>query len=62
MRLKNLVKSALYYGGYYRLRYAAKTSGNKRLLILMYHDLIDGGREISESGTSGYGKLSGTDF
>lgn len=41
MDLKSLVKRALYYSGYYKFRYAIKTSRNKRLLILMYHDLID---------------------
>jgi peptidoglycan/xylan/chitin deacetylase (PgdA/CDA1 family) len=41
MDLKNLIKTALYCGGYYKFRYMAKTSRQKRLLILMYHDLID---------------------
>ena len=59
MNLKDLVKNALYFGGYYRLRYSVKTSSEKRLLILMYHDLV---KNDSVIGNSGFGKLTDSEF
>jgi peptidoglycan/xylan/chitin deacetylase (PgdA/CDA1 family) len=41
MNLKNLAKNTLYHSGIYNIRCASKTSRNKRLLILMYHDFED---------------------
>ncbi|HBC47713.1 MAG TPA: hypothetical protein DEO84_02200 [candidate division Zixibacteria bacterium] len=42
MKLKSLVKNAIYQSGIYNIRCAVKTSRNKRLLILMYHDFEEG--------------------
>jgi peptidoglycan/xylan/chitin deacetylase (PgdA/CDA1 family) len=47
-KIKYLAKVALYYGGYYALSHSLTKSGNKSLLILMYHDLRDEG--ISQDG------------
>lgn len=42
-KIKNLAKVALYYGGYYALSRSLTKSGDKSLLILMYHDLREEG-------------------
>ncbi len=41
--VKNIIKIMLTASGYYSLRYSIKTSRNKKLLILMYHDIIKEG-------------------
>lgn len=39
--LKNIVKTSLYSAGYYHALRALKTPRGPRLLVLMYHDLLD---------------------
>ncbi|MEE9555558.1 MAG: polysaccharide deacetylase family protein [candidate division Zixibacteria bacterium] len=61
MNLKSWVKRTLFYSGYYKFRYAVKTSRNKRLLILMYHDLIDNDGSLPQDRTE-HGKLTEAEF
>jgi len=39
--VKNIVKKILYYGGYYHLLFRLKKPSHNRLLILMFHDLVE---------------------
>ncbi len=39
--LKNVIKKGLFYGGFYRLYRYLNASGGNRLLILMYHNMIE---------------------
>lgn len=61
MDIKSLVKKTLYYGGYYKLNCSIKTSRDKRLLILMYHDLVSATGD-SAPGKRSYSKLTGDEF
>lgn len=38
---KNIVKNLLFHSGYYKHKTSAATREHKRLLVLMYHDLIE---------------------
>lgn len=49
MSFKNLVKKILFYGGYYHLRGSLERREEKRLLILMYHDLTEDHETVSGS-------------
>lgn len=61
MKIKSLAKHFLYCSGFYHFKYAIKTSGDKRLLILMYHDLVENKRE-GECDPISYGKLDKNEF
>ena len=43
MPLKNLIKKSLYHAGYYRLYRRLKGAVERRLIVLMYHDLVEDG-------------------
>lgn len=61
MDYKSLAKKALYYSGYYSSQYIIKTFRNKRLLILMYHDLVENNKGFAFD-PAGYGKLTRDEF
>jgi len=61
MDLKNWIKKALYTSGYYKFRCSLTTGRHKRLLILMYHDLIEGDIEAVRDPRD-KGKLSEAEF
>jgi hypothetical protein len=51
----------LFFSGFYKFRYAIKTSRDKRLLISMYYDLVDNDNR-SDVNPATYGKLTKDEF
>jgi len=46
--IKDIFKKALYYGGYYKLYTYLRSPVDHRLMILMYHDLVEDNSQLSD--------------
>ncbi len=60
MHIKEAVKKALYYGGYYRLYARCQAPAENRLLVIMYHDLVED--DIAATDWSRWGKPTRSQF
>jgi len=58
--IKDIFKKALYYGGYYKLYTYLRSPADHRLMILMYHDLIEDNAQLADWRQNG--KPSRTQF
>jgi peptidoglycan/xylan/chitin deacetylase (PgdA/CDA1 family) len=60
MHIKEAVKKTLYYGGYYRLYARCRAPVENRLLVIMYHDLVED--DIAATDWSRWGKPTRSQF